>query len=133
MIEKGMNREELIEKMLDAFYEHRENWVHGINTRPFMGAALDVAVGELLGDFSALELNETSKASNTLWNSEDYSRARKLLASRRSRYLKPKSDPAVEAVRKFLNPPDAPCEWTTDFAEKLVAIVRNANNEAVKE
>ena len=120
-----MGREELIEKMCEA-YDYPDGPADysvcrsdgGKRHRHEMAAALDVAVGELLIEADDAEINAIKDHRG--WTDLLFSR---LLSERRSRYFKPKSDPAVEAVSKFIAHWDNPKE----YAAKIVAAVRNAD------
>ena len=144
-----MSREELIEKMLESEYRARTSQELGaafkdsITWRKWcvgMAAALDVAVGELLGeptvDEAQAALKEQVEFERTMTERHKYtfthSIAMRIFGNRRSCYLKPKSDPAVEAAgRAMLAEMDHfGCkngQVISEVAAKIVAAVRNAD------
>lgn len=121
-----MSREELIEKMCEAFARIGGNQMVSKEYQcRCMAAALDVAVGELLKSPSQGEMADVQFSVY----------ARYLLESRRARYLKPKSDPAVEAVKRILERRDCVPEHCAEQyiegrAIGIVAAVRNADKGA---
>ena len=134
-----MNREELIEKMLDAAGKIAGSQMADFtpsaqeSIRKGMAAALDVAVGELLRDPTEEERGlayryrvyaESNRA--TTWGDREAA-IEALIASRRSRYLKPKS--AEDGVRELLaeHAGHAYGLLSPDLATKIVAAVRAAD------
>lgn len=124
--EERMTHDELVEKMLEAFNhttpEQRQGSLPSMSQR--MAAALDVCLGEVLGDAT---LDESIWTVNRPYFLEGF---RGIIAERRSRYLKPKSDPAVEAVKKFFILDYSSGGPVVASAEKIVAAVRKADKGA---
>ena len=125
-----MQRSELIHAMEDA-YGHKSD----------MGDSLDVAVGELLPDPTAMDYGRELDAVENNWDWDHQSlrcaitqnKVRQMVrdavciwwTNRRSLYLKPKSDPAVEALRKLIG--EMPRSLRIEDAEEIVSIVRKAD------
>ena len=116
---QGSEREKLIEKMCDAHWnsvyefgcwskaaeELKQDSYNG------MAEALDIAVGELLHPIEKDEHRDAIRrqygrievSPAHLEHGESASLCAHIMNSRRSRYLKPKSDPAFDAAKAKLN------------------------------
>jgi len=110
-----MTRDDLIKKMHEAYRRNPklgETW----DSEFGISSALDVAVEELLKPATSGYSNEVIAINHEL-------------DDRRSRYLKTKSDPAVEAVAVVLREHTGRMGLIPIVAKEIVAAVRTADKE----
>lgn len=126
-----MNRKELIDKMLDAYYGEGSGWRGNklLDSIALMSSALNVAIDELLGEIRENEYYRScSRCGNDAINN--------LLTARRSQYKTSSIDLAVEAILEIINSQPYSCflegQTTRTTAETFTAAVRRADEKAIK-